>query len=102
MSTQSITATELTADAVRDALRGVSYPGLARDLVSFGMVEHVSVCDNRVKIRLAVLTHDPTMKPRLEAAVRDPVLALGAASVAVEIVAPSAAQRTASGRASVT
>jgi ATP-binding protein involved in chromosome partitioning len=100
MSSQTIPVTELTADAVRDALRSVPYPGLARDLVSFGMVEHVSACDNRVKVRLTVVTHDPTIKPRLEAAVRDAVLALGAASVAVEIAAPSAAQRTASGRGS--
>ena len=35
----------LTADAVTDALRHVPYPGLTRDLVSFGMVEHVEVHD---------------------------------------------------------
>lgn len=91
---------ELTADAVTSALRAVPYPGLTRDLVSFGMVEHVSVCDNRVKVRLAVITHDPSIKPRLESTIRDALMPLGAAGVAVEIAAPSAAPRHASSRTS--
>lgn len=91
---------ELTADTVTSALRTVPYPGLTRDLVSFGMVEHVSVCDNRVKVRLAVITHDPSIKPRLESTIRDALMPLGAAGVAVEIAAPSAAPRAASSRTS--
>ena len=48
---------DITSDQVTDALRGVTYPGLTRDLVSFGMVDHVSVCDRRVKVRLALVSH---------------------------------------------
>jgi ATP-binding protein involved in chromosome partitioning len=86
---------ELTADRVHAALREVRYPGLTRDLVSFGMVEHVSVCDGRVKVRLALHTDDPTIPSKLEASIGAALHPLGATSVAVEIVAPSAARSAA-------
>jgi ATP-binding protein involved in chromosome partitioning len=88
----------ITPETVTEALRGVAYPGLKRDLVSFGMVDHVSVCDNRIKVRLAFVTHDPATRPKLEAAVSAALLPMGAASVAVEIVAPSSAARPVGGR----
>lgn len=81
---------ELTAEVITDALRGVLYPGLTRDLVSFGMVDHVSVCDGRVKVRLAIRTHDASITSQLESAITEVLRPLGASTVAVELVAPSA------------
>lgn len=86
-------ADTLTADAVRDALRGVRYPGLSRDLVSFGMVDHVSVCDGRVKVRLGIRTGDATIAPRLQSAIADALRPLGAAMVTVDIAPPQPAPR---------
>jgi len=80
---------EITVGAVTDALRRVPYPGLTRDLVSFGMVQHVSVCDGRVKVRLGLRTRDETIPSRLDAAITKALGPLGAASVSVEIVAPA-------------
>ena len=82
---------ELTAQRVTDALRAVPYPGLTRDLVSFGMVDHVSVCDSRVKVRLALISHDASIPSRLESSITNVLRPLGATTVAVEIVPPSAA-----------
>jgi ATP-binding protein involved in chromosome partitioning len=82
---------DLTVESITAALRGVPYPGLTRDLVSFGMVDHVSVCDNRVKVRLALRSRDPDMPARLRAAIGTALDAIGAGSVAVEIVPPAAA-----------
>ncbi len=82
---------EFTAEQVTDALRRVPYPGLTRDLVSFGMVDHVSVCDRRVKVRLALVSHDASIPSLLESSITASLTPLGATSVAVEIVAPSAA-----------
>ncbi|MGH7648327.1 MAG: P-loop NTPase, partial [Gemmatimonadaceae bacterium] len=79
-----------TRERIMDALRGVSYPGLTRDLVSFGMVDHVSVCDGRVKVRLAVRTRDDTIPARIEAAIEAALRPLGATALALEIVAPPA------------
>ena len=80
---------ELTADMITDTLRGIPYPGLARDLVSFGMVEHVSVCDGRVKVRLGVRSRDEEMPTKLRARVTQAIRSLGAASVTVEIAPPA-------------
>lgn len=87
--TFSSEAPELTVARVTDVLRGVAYPGLTRDLVSFGMVHHVSVCDRRVKVQLALHTRDATIPSRLEAAVVEALLPLNASAVAVEIVQPA-------------
>ena len=89
MSTGRARATSaLTSDVVTDALRLVPYPGLTRDLVSFGMVEHVSVCDNRVKIRLGVHTRDPGVRMMLDERIQAALSPLGATSVMVELVVP--------------
>jgi len=78
----------LTTDAVTDALRGVPYPGLTRDLVSFGMVEQVDVRDGTVTIRLGVHTRDTDALSKLQRSVESTLLALGATGVVVEIVPP--------------
>jgi ATP-binding protein involved in chromosome partitioning len=88
---RSVRGPELTAESITEALRGVRYPGLTRDLVSFGMVHHASVCDGRVKVQLALRTPDPSTHSKLEQAVREAVLAAGAKSVTMEIVAPKPA-----------
>jgi len=79
----------LTPALVNEALKHVPFPGLNRDLVSFGIVQHVSVCDDRVKVQLAVRVRDETIPTRLRAAIADALRPLGAASVAVEITAPA-------------
>jgi ATP-binding protein involved in chromosome partitioning len=85
------TTLELTVDTVTDALRHVLYPGLNRDLVSFGMVDHVTVCGALVKVRLAVRVRDEALPAKLRASISAALHALGAGEVTVEIVAPPAA-----------
>ncbi len=83
-------AQPLTDERVREALSRVPYPGLSRDLVSFGMVEQVSVCAGRVKVRLAVTTRDPSVPGKIEAGIVEALEPLGATAVAVEFAAPRA------------
>ena len=80
--------TALTADAVTDALRRVPYPGLTRDLVSFGMVEHVAVENGRVAVRLGVHTRDAERIAALERSIESALQPLGATAVAVQLVPP--------------
>jgi ATP-binding protein involved in chromosome partitioning len=84
-------AESLNVERITDALRGVKYPGLARDIVSFGMVQHVSVCDARVKVTLALRSRDASIPARMRGAVEDVLRPIGAQSVAVEIVEPAPA-----------
>ena len=44
----------LSSDKIRDALATVKFPGLSRDIVSFGLVEDVEVENGLVRIRLSV------------------------------------------------
>jgi ATP-binding protein involved in chromosome partitioning len=84
---------ELDAETVRVALVGVQYPGLTRDIVSFGMVKHVSVCGTQVKVQLSLRTDDASIPDQLGVAIRDTLYALGATLVTVEIVRPERTSR---------
>ncbi|MEO6877439.1 MAG: iron-sulfur cluster assembly protein, partial [Gemmatimonadaceae bacterium] len=68
----------LDADTIRAALGSVPYPGLSRDLVSFGMVRHVSVCGTQVKVQLAIRTDDASIPDRLGESIRDRLVPMGA------------------------
>ena len=83
----------LDADTVRNALGDIHYPGLTRDLVSFGMVQHVSVCGTQVKVQLALRTEDASIPERLRTRIGERLVAMGASLVTVEIVPPPAAAR---------
>src|SRR6187402_3973726 len=80
--------TVLTADVVTDALRRVPYPGLTRDLVSFGMVEHVEVHHSCVRVRLGVHTRDTDALGQIERSIASALHPLGATSVTVQVVPP--------------
>ena len=84
----TVTAPELTTDIVMEVLGNIRYPGLTRDLVSFGMVQHVSVCDGRVKVQLALRTRDEATPAKIRESISDALDAIGAVSVVVQIVAP--------------
>lgn len=81
----------LDADTVRAALAEVPYPGLNRDLVSFGMVSHVSVCGTQVKVDLALKSRDPGIRPKLQQAVTEKLRSIGATLVSVVVGEPAPA-----------
>ena len=83
----------LTRDVIIDALRQVPYPGLTRDVVSFGMVQQVAVCDGRVKVQLGLHTRDEKLVGQLASSIRDALEPLGATNVAVEVVPPKPAPK---------
>ena len=83
----------LNRDVITDALRHVPYPGLTRDLVSFGMVQHVAVCDGRVKVQLGLHTRDQALLDQIGTSIRDALQPLGATEVAVEVVPPTPAPK---------
>jgi len=48
----------LDENSVREALRGVKYPGFSRDIVSFGLVKEVKISGGNVAVSLALTTND--------------------------------------------
>jgi ATP-binding protein involved in chromosome partitioning len=51
--------TELTEEKVLETLKGVRFPGLSRDIVSFGFVKDLTVGGGNVSLRLEVQTSSP-------------------------------------------
>jgi len=49
-------AAEVTEERVMDALRTVRFPGLSRDIVSFGFVKDVTIGGGNVSLRLEIMT----------------------------------------------
>jgi ATP-binding protein involved in chromosome partitioning len=62
---------ELTVDTVISALRQVKYPGMSRDLVSFGMIKNARVEGATVYLDLQVPTEDAEVIAKVEASVRE-------------------------------
>jgi ATP-binding protein involved in chromosome partitioning len=89
---------EITKARVIDALRAVAYPGLTRDVVSFGMVDHVAVCAGSATVRLALRAPNDSTREQLEQAVASAVRAIGVDQVNVEIVPPSSRAPAAANR----
>jgi len=51
--------TDLTEDKVLDVLKTVRFPGLSRDIVSFGFVKDLTVGGGNVSFRLEITTESP-------------------------------------------
>jgi ATP-binding protein involved in chromosome partitioning len=56
----------VTEAAVREALRKVKFPGLTRDIVSFGFVRSVAVRDGRVEVEIVMTTANTGARDEVE------------------------------------
>jgi ATP-binding protein involved in chromosome partitioning len=83
----------LNEDSIRRALADVPYPGMTRDIVSFGMVKHISACGTQIKVQLELRTQDASVPDRLGTAIRERLTSLGATLVTVEIARPGPPSR---------
>jgi ATP-binding protein involved in chromosome partitioning len=76
---------------VLDALREVTFPGMSRDVVSFGFVREVAAEGDQVRVELRVPTHNPGAGEQIRAEVEKRVAALPgvrSAEVRLEVVRP--------------
>jgi ATP-binding protein involved in chromosome partitioning len=83
----------VSEDQVKEALKGVKYPGFSRDIVSFGLVKAIEAQNGKVIVQLALATNDPvvpqTIKNDAERAVRG-LAGVREAKVRSDIQAPPA------------
>ena len=97
-----MTATaELTEERVMEALRGVRFPGLSRDIVSFGFVKDVAVGGGNVSLRLEITTDSPKAAEEIKRDATERLRALpgvNAVTIRLDMRSPgSAAPRPAGG-----
>src|SRR5690554_3938741 len=78
----------LTESAAREALSEVLYPGLKRDIVSFGILRSVSVRNGRVHVSLVLSSQSEEVQDQLRASIRERLTAAGAVRTEVQIVPP--------------
>ena len=62
--------------AVWEALKGVRFPGMSRDIVSFGFVHQVKACAGAVVVDLQMSTHNPEAGEKVRSEVEHAVRAL--------------------------
>jgi ATP-binding protein involved in chromosome partitioning len=83
----------LNQDSVREALRGVKYPGFSRDIISFGLLREASVTSEGIAVQLVLSTSDPAVAKKIHAdavAVLQALPGAGRVNVAIDVQAPAA------------
>jgi ATP-binding protein involved in chromosome partitioning len=68
-------------ERVWDALRTISYPGMSRDIVSFGFVREVGINDAAVRVVLEMSTHNPEVAEQVRSDAETAVRAVQGAGV---------------------
>ncbi|MFZ5495290.1 MAG: P-loop NTPase [Verrucomicrobiota bacterium] len=82
----------MNADAIKEALKQVKYPGFSRDIVSFGLVRSVAFADGTAKVSVAITTSDPKVPTMLKAEIEKCLHAQPGVKQAIVELAVSAAK----------
>ena len=88
------TSTELTEERVLETLRTVKFPGLSRDIVSFGFVKDLAVGGGNVSFRLEIMTESPRAAEEIERDAREKLRSLpgvNAVTIRLAVQPPAAA-----------
>ncbi|MFN2509588.1 MAG: Mrp/NBP35 family ATP-binding protein [Chthoniobacterales bacterium] len=83
----------ITEEQVKEALKGVKYPGFSRDIVSFGLVKAIQINGDSLKVQLALATNEPAIPRAIKTDAEQTLRALpgvAQAKVLIDIHAPPA------------
>jgi len=90
----------MTADAIKEALKQVKYPGFSRDIVSFGLVRSAAFVDGTAMVSVAITTSDPKLPTMLKQEIEQCLRAQpGVKEVIVELAVSAAKTPPQSGQA---
>ncbi len=84
---------------VWEALKGVTFPGMSRDIVSFGFVDRVEVREGVARVDLTMSTHSREAADEVKHQVENALAALDeidAAEVSLSVSQPPSAQEAVS------
>jgi ATP-binding protein involved in chromosome partitioning len=88
------TMAEPTEEKVLEVLKGVRFPGLSRDIVSFGFVKDLAVGGGNVSLRLEIMTESPAAAEEIRRDATERLRALTgvtAVTIRLEVKAPAPA-----------
>src|SRR6202045_1822876 len=83
----------VSEEQVKQALKGVKYPGFSRDIVSFGLVKGIQIDGGPVPVQLALATNEPAIPQAIKTEAEQILRALPGvenARVLIDIHAPPA------------
>jgi ATP-binding protein involved in chromosome partitioning len=83
----------ISEEQVKEALKGVKYPGFSRDIVSFGLVKGIRIDGGAVTVQLALATNEPAIPQAIKAEAEQILRVLKGvenAKVLIDIQAPPA------------
>ncbi|HEY7111429.1 MAG TPA: Mrp/NBP35 family ATP-binding protein [Thermoanaerobaculia bacterium] len=83
--------TDLTDDKVLEVLRTVRFPGLSRDIVSFGFVKDLAIGGGNVSFRLEITTESPRAAEEIQREATEKLRSLpgvAAVTIRLEVKAP--------------
>src|SRR5205814_8826005 len=87
----------VSEEQIKEALKGVKYPGFSRDIVSFGLVKEIRIDGGAVTVQLVLATNEPAIPQRIKTEAEGILQGLGGvtqAKVLIDIQAPPAAAGT--------
>jgi ATP-binding protein involved in chromosome partitioning len=61
----------LDKEIIRSALKAVKYPGFSRDIVSFGLIDNISVDGSSVSVRINITTGDNAVPAQIKASIEN-------------------------------
>jgi ATP-binding protein involved in chromosome partitioning len=85
---------ELTEERVLEALKAVRFPGLSRDIVSFGFVKDLSVGGGNVSLRLEIMTESAAAAEEIKRDATEKIRSLPgvqAVTIRLEVKSPASA-----------
>jgi ATP-binding protein involved in chromosome partitioning len=86
----------ISEDEIKNALKGVKYPGFTRDIVSFGLVKQVSAGNGAVSVTMQLTSGSPEIAQQIKTESERVLKGLaGVSQVHVEVKAPTGAAATA-------
>jgi ATP-binding protein involved in chromosome partitioning len=83
----------LTQEDIKNALKGVKYPGYSRDIVSFGLVKEISITNDAVGVSMQLTSPNADAAQQIKAEAESALKNLpGAGHVQVTVLQPAAGQ----------
>ncbi|HYJ04359.1 MAG TPA: Mrp/NBP35 family ATP-binding protein [Chthoniobacterales bacterium] len=81
----------VTEEQIKEALKGVKYPGFSRDIVSFGLVKGIQIDGDAVTVQMALATNEPAIPQAIKTeseAILQALPGVAHARVLIDIHAP--------------
>ena len=79
----------MTQNEINDILKQINYPGFSRDIVSFGMVEKISISDEELLIILKINSDNKSILNQLSSEIKNKLSQVSKKNITIDIKVPA-------------